>query len=653
MARVGQLKPVSDRRLSDLVSVGLLTRVFPPELVDEVIADAGRTEQRHRSLPAQTMAYFAIGLALHSDGSYDEVMALMTEGLAWAESEGAAEAPVLPSKSAIFQARVRLGVEPVRALFERVARPLATESTPGAWLAGRRLVSIDGTTFDVADSDVNNAFFGRPGVMKGERSAFPQARMVALAECSTHAIFDAELGPYTSSEPALAEDLLGRLQPGMLLLADRGFTSYALWRKAISTGADLLWRAKTGLRPEHLQTLDDDSWLAQIRLSTDKSAEPITVRVIDYTVEDGRDNPESYRLFTTITDPTVASATELAAAYVQRWEIELAFDELKTHQRGPRTVLRSKSPDLVRQEIWGHLCCHYAIRSLMAEGDKPVAGADLSSLKLLGTVGEPINPEAWRWFHQKFGKGQCPIVDTWWQTETGGILISPLPGATDLKPGSATRPFFGVKPALMDADGNELEGVNSGGLVLKDSWPGQMRTILHNHDRFVETYFSTYEGTYFTGDGARRDEDGYYWITGRVDDVLNVSGHRMGTAEVESALVAHDAVAEAAVVGCPHEIKGQGIYVYVTLNQDRSPSDELAKELKQWVRKEIGPIATPDVIQWADGLPKTRSGKIMRRILRKIASDETDQLGDTSTLADPNVVDDLIEGHRVAADKDG
>ena len=291
-----------------------------------------------------------------------------------------------------------------------------------------------------------------------------------------------------------------------------------------------------------------------------------------------------------------------------------------------------------------------AIRSLMAEGDKPVAGADLSSLKLLGTVGEPINPEAWRWFHQKFGKGQCPIVDTWWQTETGGILISPLPGAIDLKPGSATKPFFGVKPALMDADGNELEGATSGGLVLKDSWPGQMRTILHNHERFVETYFSTYEGTYFTGDGARRDEDGYYWITGRVDDVLNVSGHRMGTAEVESALVAHDAVAEAAVVGCPHEIKGQGIYVYVTLNQDSSPSDELAKELKQWVRKEIGPIATPDVIQWADGLPKTRSGKIMRRILRKIASDETDQLGDTSTLADPNVVDDLIEGHRVAAD---
>ncbi|PAU82408.1 acetate--CoA ligase [Halovibrio salipaludis] len=290
-----------------------------------------------------------------------------------------------------------------------------------------------------------------------------------------------------------------------------------------------------------------------------------------------------------------------------------------------------------------------AIRSLMAEGDAPVANADLSSLKLLGTVGEPINPEAWRWFHQKFGKGQCPIVDTWWQTETGGILISPLPGAIDLKPGSATKPFFGVQPALMDPEGNEMEGATSGGLVLKDSWPGQMRTILGNHQRFVETYFSTYEGCYFTGDGAKRDEDGYYWITGRVDDVLNVSGHRMGTAEVESALVSHDAVAEAAVVGCPHEIKGQGIYVYVTLTHGQSPSDELAKELKQHVRKEIGPIATPDVIQWADGLPKTRSGKIMRRILRKIAADEFDSLGDTSTLADPNVVDDLIEGHRVAA----
>jgi hypothetical protein len=342
-----------------------LTRVFPPDLVDEVIADAGRTEKRHRTLPARVMAYFAIGMALYSEGSYEDVLSQLTDGLSWASGWEQSFTP--PSKSAIFQARARLGHEPLAALFAKVAKPLATPQTPGAWLAGRRLVAIDGTCLDVADTTDNDEFFGRPGVNKGEKSAFPQARLVALAECGTHAIFDAELGPYTSSEPALAEDLLGRLQPGMLLLADRGFTSYALWRKAISTGADLLWRAKTGLRPEHLQTLDDDSWLAQIRLSTDKSAEPITVRVIDYTVEDGRDNPESYRLFTTITDPTVASATELAAAYVQRWEIELAFDELKTHQRGPRTVLRSKSPDLVRQEIWGHLCCHYAIRSLMAD----------------------------------------------------------------------------------------------------------------------------------------------------------------------------------------------------------------------------------------------------------------------------------------------
>lgn len=347
------------------MSVGVLTRVFPPDLVDEVIADAGRTEKRHRTLPARVMAYFAIGMALYSEGSYEDVLSQLTDGLSWASGWEQSFTP--PSKSAIFQARARLGHEPLAALFAKVAKPLATPQTPGAWLAGRRLVAIDGTCLDVADTTDNDEFFGRPGVNKGEKSAFPQARLVALAECGTHAIFDAELGPYTSSEPALAEDLLGRLQPGMLLLADRGFTSYALWRKAISTGADLLWRAKTGLRPEHLQTLDDDSWLAQIRLSTDKSAEPITVRVIDYTVEDGRDNPESYRLFTTITDPTVASATELAAAYVQRWEIELAFDELKTHQRGPRTVLRSKSPDLVRQEIWGHLCCHYAIRSLMAD----------------------------------------------------------------------------------------------------------------------------------------------------------------------------------------------------------------------------------------------------------------------------------------------
>jgi hypothetical protein len=304
--------------LSDLVSVGVLTRVFPPHLVDEVIAGAGRTEKRSRTLPARVMAYFAIGMALYSEGSYEDVLSQLTDGLSWASGWEQSFTP--PSKSAIFQARVRLGHEPLAALFAKVAKPLATPQTPGAWLAGRRLVAIDGTCLDVADTTDNDEFFGRPGVNKGEKSAFPQARLVALAECGTHAIFDAELGPCTSSEPALAEDLLGRLQPGMLLLADRGFTSYALWRKAISTGADLLWRAKTGLRPEHLQTLDDDSWLAQIRLSTDSSATPITVRVIDYTVEDGRDNPEPYRLFTTITDPAVATATELAAAYVQRWE---------------------------------------------------------------------------------------------------------------------------------------------------------------------------------------------------------------------------------------------------------------------------------------------------------------------------------------------
>jgi acetyl-CoA synthetase len=283
-----------------------------------------------------------------------------------------------------------------------------------------------------------------------------------------------------------------------------------------------------------------------------------------------------------------------------------------------------------------------AIRALMAQGESCMDGTTRSSLKLLGSVGEPINPEAWEWYHRVIGNSKCPIVDTWWQTETGGILISPLPGAVDLKPGSATLPFFGVQPALVDNEGNILEGKTEGNLVILDSWPGQMRTIYGDHERFVQTYFSTYKGMYFTGDGARRDEDGYYWITGRVDDVLNVSGHRLGTAEVESALVAHDKVAEAAVVGYPHDIKGQGIYVYVTLVQGEEPSDELKKELVQWVRKEIGPIASPDVIQWAPGLPKTRSGKIMRRILRKIAANEHDQLGDTSTLADPGVVDELI-----------
>ncbi len=287
-----------------------------------------------------------------------------------------------------------------------------------------------------------------------------------------------------------------------------------------------------------------------------------------------------------------------------------------------------------------------AIRALMREGDDPVTKTSRKSLRLLGTVGEPINPEAWEWYYHVVGDERCPIVDTWWQTETGGILITPLPGATSLKPGSATRPFFGVRPELVDNDGQVLEGATEGNLVLVDSWPGQMRTVYGDHERFVQTYFSTFEGTYFTGDGARRDEDGYYWITGRVDDVLNVSGHRMGTAEIESALVAHDKVAEAAVVGYPHDIKGQGVYVYVTLKQGEEPGDELEKELRQWVRKEIGPIATPDLIQFTPSLPKTRSGKIMRRILRKVAANDYGSLGDTSTLADPGVVDDIIQNRR-------
>jgi acetyl-CoA synthetase len=284
-----------------------------------------------------------------------------------------------------------------------------------------------------------------------------------------------------------------------------------------------------------------------------------------------------------------------------------------------------------------------ALRALMREGDEPVQSTSRKSLRILGSVGEPINPEAWLWYYNVVGDGRCAIVDTWWQTETGGILITPLPGATDLKPGSATRPFFGIEPVLVDGDGQLLEGVASGNLCLNDSWPGQMRTVYGDHERFYQTYFATFPGKYFTGDGCRRDEDGYYWITGRVDDVINVSGHRMGTAEVESALVAHQKVAEAAVVGYPHDIKGQGIYAYVTLNVGVNPSQELRAELIKWVRKEIGPIASPDLIQWAPGLPKTRSGKIMRRILRKIAEDDFGSLGDTSTLADPAVVNDLIE----------
>ena len=291
-----------------------------------------------------------------------------------------------------------------------------------------------------------------------------------------------------------------------------------------------------------------------------------------------------------------------------------------------------------------------ALRALMREGDGPVKATKRDSLRLLGSVGEPINPEAWLWYYNVVGEGKSPIVDTWWQTETGGILITPLPGATALKPGSATRPFFGVKPMLVDADGKELTGAASGNLCITDSWPGQMRTVYGDHKRFIETYFSQYPGTYFTGDGCRRDEDGFYWITGRVDDVLNISGHRLGTAEVESALVAHGQVAEAAVVGYPHDIKGQGIYCYVTLNAGLTGDEDLKAELVNWVRKEIGPIASPDLIQFAPGLPKTRSGKIMRRILRKIAEDDFANLGDTSTLADPTVVDDLIDNRQNRAD---
>ncbi len=352
--------------MSDLVSVGVLTRTFPPEVVDEVIAEVGRTEQRHRALPARVMAYFSIGMALHSEGSYEDVLSLLTDGLAWAADTDPVK---LPSKSAIFQARARLGAEPLRALFDRVARPLAEPGAVGAWLAGRRLVAIDGTCLDVADTAENAEWFGRPGVNKGEQAAFPQARLVALAECGTHAVFDAAVGAYTTAENTLAVDLIDRLEPGMLLLADRGFCGFPLWQRAAATGADLLWRAKPNMKPRPLETLDDGSWLAELRPSGNagRHAEPLIIRVIDYQIDDGRPNDETYRLFTTITDPNEASAVDLAAAYAQRWEIESAFDELKVHQRGPRTVLRSKSPDLVLQEIWGHLCCHFAIRTLMWE----------------------------------------------------------------------------------------------------------------------------------------------------------------------------------------------------------------------------------------------------------------------------------------------
>lgn len=345
----------------------MLTRVFPPEVVDEVIAETGRKEQRHRSLPARVMAYFSVGMALHSEGSYEDVLGLMTDGLSWSLPE--VEPVKLPSKSAIFQARERLGAEPVKVLFERVARPLATEETPGAFLAGRRLVAIDGTTLDVADTTVNDEHFGRPGVNKGERSAFPQARVVGLVECATHAVIDAEVGAYSTGENTLARPVVDRLAPGMLVLADRGFCGFPLWERAAATGADLLWRAKSNMLPRPVETLPDGSWLAEFRPSGNKGrkAKPLIIRVIDYQLDDGRGDTGPYRLFTTVLDPAEAPAGELALAYAQRWEIELAFDELKTHQRGPKTVLRSKSPALVEQEIWGHLCCHYAIRTLMFE----------------------------------------------------------------------------------------------------------------------------------------------------------------------------------------------------------------------------------------------------------------------------------------------
>ena len=363
------------------MSVGVLTRVFPPGLVDEVIEAAGRTQQRHRALPARVMAYFAIGMGLYSEGSYEDVLAQLTDGLSWAS--GWAERYPLPSKSAIFQARARLGSVPLVDLFARVARPLGTADTPGVWVAGRRLVAVDGTCLDVADTVANDEHFGRAGVNKGERAAFPMARVLAVAECGTHAIFAARVGAYADSEAALALDLLpAALEPGMLLTADRGFFSYALWRVCLATGADLLWRVRTdraGPKPEHVRDLPDGTWLAHLRRSTpaaERHAEPMLVRVIDYTLQDaparedspqrGDVEPVTYRLFTTMLDPQAAPAVDLASGYAQRWEIENAFDELKTHQRGPRVVLRSKSPDLVLQEIWGHLCCHYAIRSLMA-----------------------------------------------------------------------------------------------------------------------------------------------------------------------------------------------------------------------------------------------------------------------------------------------
>jgi len=357
------VKPVSDRRLSDLVAVGLLTRVFPPAFVDEVIAQAGRTEQRNRSLPARVMAYFAIGMGLYPDGSYEQVMGQITDGLSWVSDWR--DSSMMPSKSAIFQARARLGPEPLEALFSQVAKPVGTAKTAGVWLGGRRLVAIDDTCLDLQDTPLNGAFFGRPGVGKDGKPRLPQARLVALAECGTQAMFHAVVGACTSPEVQLATELIGRLESGMLLLADRGACSNQLWQSSIGTGADLLWRVKTGLSPEHQETLGDGSRLAVIHPAVDDPSESITLRVIDCPLGDGTGDPVSFQLFTTILDAAQASANDLAAAYAQRWRIGRALDELTTHQRGSRTVLRSKSPELVLQEIWGYLCCHYAIRTLM------------------------------------------------------------------------------------------------------------------------------------------------------------------------------------------------------------------------------------------------------------------------------------------------
>jgi len=366
MPRAGWRKPESDRRLSDLL--GVLTRVFPPALVDEVTEASGRTQVRHRALPARVMAYFAIGMGLYSDGSYEDVLSQITDGLAWAS--GWRERYPLPSKSAIFQTRGRLGSAPLEQLFARVAAPMGGPQTPGVWLAGRRLVAIDGTCLDVADTPVNDAFFGRPGVNKGEKSAFPQARLLALAECGTRAIFAATIGAYRDAESTMVEHLLTAMAPGMVVLADRGFFSYRLWRTVSETGADLLWRVSTGGNgpaPVRVEDLPDGSWLAHLRAHRDRDNQPMLARIIDYTLDDGRGNPTVYRLVTTLLDPIEAPALELAAAYAQRWEIENVFDELKTHQRGSKVVFRSKSPDLALQEIWGYLCCHYAIRCLMTQ----------------------------------------------------------------------------------------------------------------------------------------------------------------------------------------------------------------------------------------------------------------------------------------------